>query len=133
LLTSAFFRTEKVYVRSSIGAFVKERRRRLKLNQPDVAGRDGVGLRFIQELECGKPAAIFDAAYPHIYDGDALLLRVGGTLAILNSHENTHEAQSYTVSFGGSGGLDVLSGRIEPHSYLLGRLGEKGRAPGGST
>ena len=71
-------------------------------------------------------AAIFGATYPQTYEGAALVLQVGETLAILNSHENTDEAQSYTVSLGGRGGVDVLSGRIEPHSYVLGKVGEDG-------
>ena len=34
--------------------FVRERRKRLKLTQADLALRAGVGLRFIRDLEQGK-------------------------------------------------------------------------------
>lgn len=37
-----------------IAAFVKERRKALKLTQPDLASKAGVGLRFVRELEQGK-------------------------------------------------------------------------------
>lgn len=39
-----------------IRSFVKERRKRLKLTQEDLALRAGVGLRFIRDLEQGKEA-----------------------------------------------------------------------------
>ena len=45
---------------STIGLFVKERRRRLALTQPELADRAGVGLRFIRELERGKPSVRVD-------------------------------------------------------------------------
>ena len=45
---------------STISLFVKERRRRLALTQPELADRAGVGLRFIRELERGKPSVRMD-------------------------------------------------------------------------
>lgn len=36
--------------------FVKEKRKKLKLTQEDLALRAGVGLRFIRDLEQGKEA-----------------------------------------------------------------------------
>jgi y4mF family transcriptional regulator len=47
-------------MKTSIGRFVKERRRRLKLTQRDLADRAGVGLRFIRELEQGKATLRID-------------------------------------------------------------------------
>ena len=41
-------------MKNDIGPFVKERRKRLKLTQHDLADRAGVGLRFVRELEQGK-------------------------------------------------------------------------------
>ncbi|TGE15999.1 type II toxin-antitoxin system Y4mF family antitoxin [Hymenobacter elongatus] len=38
----------------TLAAFVKERRRLLRLSQPDLAAKAGVGLRFVRELEQGK-------------------------------------------------------------------------------
>ncbi len=37
-----------------LGAFVKEKRNLVKLTQPELAAKAGVGLRFIRELEQGK-------------------------------------------------------------------------------
>ena len=39
---------------TSISDFIKEKRKQLKLTQPDLAERAGVGLRFVRELEQGK-------------------------------------------------------------------------------
>lgn len=47
-------------MKNGIGPFVKDRRKRLKLNQHDLADRAGVGLRFIRELEQGKPTLRMD-------------------------------------------------------------------------
>ena len=47
-------------MKNQVGVFVKERRRRLKLTQRDLADRAGVGLRFIRELEQGKPSLRID-------------------------------------------------------------------------
>lgn len=40
--------------------FVKEKRRLVKLTQPELAQKAGVGLRFIRELEQGKPSLRLD-------------------------------------------------------------------------
>lgn len=37
-----------------IDVFVKEKRKALKLTQPELASKAGVGLRFLRELEQGK-------------------------------------------------------------------------------
>jgi len=37
-----------------IAAFVKEKRKKVGLTQPELAERAGVGLRFVRELEQGK-------------------------------------------------------------------------------
>ena len=37
-----------------IASFIKERRKKLKLTQVELAKKSGVGLRFIRELEQGK-------------------------------------------------------------------------------
>jgi y4mF family transcriptional regulator len=39
---------------SPLAAFVKQRRKLLRLSQPDLAAKAGVGLRFVRELEQGK-------------------------------------------------------------------------------
>ena len=39
---------------TSIANFVQEKRKQLKLTQPELAEKAGVGLRFLRELENGK-------------------------------------------------------------------------------
>ncbi len=47
-------------MKDPLASFVKQRRRALSLTQPDLASRAGVGLRFIRELEQGKPTLRLD-------------------------------------------------------------------------
>jgi y4mF family transcriptional regulator len=44
----------------AIPAFIKEKRKQLKLTQPELAERAGVGLRFVRELEQGKQTVRLD-------------------------------------------------------------------------
>lgn len=44
----------------SFSDFIKERRKQLKLTQPELAERAGVGLRFVRELEQGKQSVRLD-------------------------------------------------------------------------
>lgn len=41
-------------------SFVKERRKLAHLTQPEMAEKAGVGLRFVRELEQGKPSLRLD-------------------------------------------------------------------------
>lgn len=43
-----------------IASFIKERRKHLGLTQTDLAEKAGVGLRFIRDLEQGKPSLRLD-------------------------------------------------------------------------
>lgn len=43
-----------------IAIFVKNKRKQLKLTQPELAERAGVGLRFVRELEQGKESVRVD-------------------------------------------------------------------------
>lgn len=43
-----------------IAQFVKERRRRSGLSQPELARKAGVGLRFVRDLEQGKSSLRMD-------------------------------------------------------------------------
>jgi y4mF family transcriptional regulator len=45
---------------TDIAEFIKERRKQLKLTQPELAERAGVGLRFVRELENGKQTVQLD-------------------------------------------------------------------------
>lgn len=44
------------------GKMIRQTRKLLGLTQPDVAGASGVGVRFIVELEHGKPTCELDKA-----------------------------------------------------------------------
>lgn len=44
----------------SIADFVKDKRKSVKLTQPELAEKAGVGLRFIRELEQGKETLRLD-------------------------------------------------------------------------
>jgi len=44
----------------TIAQFVAKRRKSQKLTQPQLAEKAGVGLRFIRELEAGKPTLRID-------------------------------------------------------------------------
>jgi y4mF family transcriptional regulator len=44
----------------SLGQFVKQRRTAVKLTQPELAEKAGVGLRFIRDLEQGKETLRLD-------------------------------------------------------------------------
>jgi y4mF family transcriptional regulator len=46
--------------RGPIATFVRERRRLLGYTQPELAERTGTGLRFVRELERGKPSLRVD-------------------------------------------------------------------------
>ena len=46
----------------TIGTLLRTRRKQMKLTQNDVAGLCNVGIRFISELENGKPTMQFDKA-----------------------------------------------------------------------
>jgi y4mF family transcriptional regulator len=45
---------------SKLSNFVKEKRKKIGLTQPQLAERAGVGLRFIRELEQGKKSLQMD-------------------------------------------------------------------------
>ena len=45
---------------ANIGIFIKEKRKQLKLTQPELAERAGVGLRLVRELEQGKQTVQLD-------------------------------------------------------------------------
>ena len=44
----------------SISEFVRQKRKEYNLTQRDLADRAGVGIRFIRELETGKPTLRMD-------------------------------------------------------------------------
>lgn len=47
-------------IMNTIGKFVKQERRKLNLTQEEFAMRSGLGLRFVRDLEQGKPTVRLD-------------------------------------------------------------------------
>jgi y4mF family transcriptional regulator len=47
-------------MRQEIATYVKEMRKRFNLTQIDLSEKSGVGLRFVRELEQGKPTLRLD-------------------------------------------------------------------------
>ncbi|MFM1915756.1 MAG: hypothetical protein RLZZ531_1425 [Bacteroidota bacterium] len=49
-----------INMNTSIATFIKVKRKQLKLTQPELAEKAGVGLRFVRELEQGKQSVRLD-------------------------------------------------------------------------
>ncbi len=47
-------------LKTSLSIFVKEKRKQARMNQEDLSFAAGVGLRFVRELEQGKPTLRID-------------------------------------------------------------------------
>ncbi len=67
-------------------------------------------------------SSVFNVAYPKWYDGDALIALVGDTLTIMNSNENIDSEQSYVLPLNGRGQFIAVSGKINTHSYVMGKF-----------
>jgi hypothetical protein len=92
-------------------------------NEPLGPGIANVPVSALQSVEAVK--ARFDAAYPAWYAGDAWACRAGDTLAVMNANENADAAQRFDVPLR-AGVAQSVAGKMEPHSYLLGKVEEKG-------
>lgn len=73
----------------TLGKAIRQRRRQLKLTQAELAGLCGVGVRFVSELESGKPGLEFGRAV-HVMQqlGLELELRSRETKADTRTDEN---------------------------------------------
>ena len=70
-----------------LGAAIRRARKQLKLTQPDLALASQVGVRFIVELEAGKPTVRFESVMRVI---DAL----GGELLLAGLPKSEDDEQS---------------------------------------
>ncbi|MFN5890462.1 MAG: helix-turn-helix transcriptional regulator [Bacteroidota bacterium] len=64
----------------SIAVYIKEKRKQLKLTQPELAERAGVGLRFVRELERGKQTVQLDKV-------NQVLALFGSELGVVQKNE----------------------------------------------
>jgi y4mF family transcriptional regulator len=64
----------------SVSVFIKSKRKQLKLTQPDLAERAGVGLRFVRELEQGKESVRLDKV-------NQVLALFGSEMGVVTKHE----------------------------------------------
>jgi len=89
----------------------------------------GTGVRNLpvsQLQDVAKVRALFDAAYPKWYDGEALVARIGDTLTVLNTRENEDVSETFSIPLSGCP-VASLCGTIAPHAYLVGKIENGGR------
>ena len=67
-------------IMSTIGEFVKKERKKAGLTQEEFAMRSGLGLRFVRELEQGKPTVRLDKVNQSLsmFGMEAVPRRIGG-------------------------------------------------------
>ena len=65
---------------TSIANFVQEKRKQLKLTQPELAEKAGVGLRFLRELGNGKESVRLDKV-------NQVLALFGAKVGVIKSDE----------------------------------------------
>lgn len=93
------------------------------LPQGRVSLGNGIEVLPLSKLsDADRVHVLFNAAYPEWYRGDALVELVGDTLTVLNSNENLDERQGYSLQFANRGVFTGIEGRIDVHSYLVGKF-----------
>lgn len=63
-----------------VAEFIKEKRKQLKLTQPELAVKAGVGLRFLRELENGKESVRLDKV-------NQVLALFGASVGVVKNNE----------------------------------------------
>ena len=97
------------------------------LPQGDVPlgpGIKNVPVSQLQDVAAVK--ALFDAAYPAWYEGDAFAGRAGDSITVMNGNENQDEVQSYKIPVQ-SELVTALSGKVQVHSYVLAKVEDQGK------
>ncbi|MGD1103246.1 MAG: glycosyl hydrolase family 98 C-terminal domain-containing protein [Terriglobia bacterium] len=78
-----------------------------------------------QFADAERERAYFDKLYPAESSGRALVLHINGAWFVTNPHENQNLAEDFRFRTAlGSSGVE-LSGRLEPHSFLLVKADEQ--------
>jgi HTH-type transcriptional regulator / antitoxin HipB len=75
-----------IYTAQTLGSTLRAARKKMGLTQPDLALAAGVGVRFIVDLEGGKPTVRLEQVLRVI---DAL----GGTLSLMGLDANSTQAE----------------------------------------
>lgn len=75
--------------------------------------------------DSGEVRDKFNEVYDNWYEGNAFVSFVSGTIVVFNTNENVDIAQSYGFELN-DGFFERISGDIEPHSYVLGKLNQNG-------
>jgi hypothetical protein len=96
----------------------------LQGDQPPAPHIHALPLSQLQDVD--RVRAVFDAAYPRWYDGDALVTRAGDTVTVMTSHENSDVAESFAVPLADTV-ADAVSGTLPPQAYVLMRREDAGR------
>ncbi len=65
---------------ASLAEYVKEKRKQLKLTQPELAEKAGIGLRFLRELENGKESVRLDKV-------NQVLALFGASVGVIKNNE----------------------------------------------
>lgn len=92
-------------------------------NEPLGANIRNLPLSKLQQPEMVRE--VFDAAYRKGSEGEALVSRVGRTLTVLNTNENSDITEGYSLALE-AGPVRHLNGRIGPHAYVIGKLNGDG-------
>jgi hypothetical protein len=97
------------------------------LPQGDVPLGPGIrNLPVSQLQDVAAVKALFDAAYPAWYEGDAFASRSGDAITIMNANENQDEVQSYKIPLQ-TELATVIAGKVHVHSYLLAKIEDQGK------
>ncbi len=67
----------------NIGKIIQRLRKKAGLTQPEFSKRAGVGLRFVRDLEQGKPSVRLDKV-------NQVLKFLGHHLEVISNHERKH-------------------------------------------
>jgi y4mF family transcriptional regulator len=70
----------------SIGKIIQQLRKKAGLNQPEFSKRAGVGLRFVRDLEQGKPSVRLDKV-------NQVLKFLGHHLEVVSDHERKNGSE----------------------------------------
>lgn len=76
-------------------------------------------------LDPARARAVFDAAYPPRFRGEAFMWECDGTVIVTDSNENQDRPQTYVLPFD-RGLLRCLSGTIGVHEYIIGKIAGDG-------